>query len=44
MNKTIKTAIAIVLVSTLLTSCFHGRQGTYNAHGHCMSERFSGYR
>jgi hypothetical protein len=34
-------AVALLLAS--LTSCSTSK-GTYNAHGHCMSERFSGYR
>lgn len=30
----------VALTIASLTSC----KGTYNAHGHCMSEHFSGYR
>jgi hypothetical protein len=40
--RTIKTIIAVLIITACLTSCFS--RGTYNAHGHCMSERFGGYR
>jgi hypothetical protein len=43
MSKAIKTIMAVILLTAFLTSCYVGR-GTYNAHGHCMSERFGGYR